>query len=213
MRERIRVMIAGCHPVVRHGLSMIIGVQGDMKMVAEVASDEECVQRVRELRPDVVIVDPEMPNRDWLAIIREISVEQPGTRFLVLAGARDEVQIYSAIKAGASGFLLMEAPTHQIVNAIRSVHFGITVLDPSVTEQILGNGKSSNGQFPKVQELTARELDVLRLITKGLLNKEIARELDLTEQTVMTHVRNILRKLALANRTQAALYARDHGLS
>jgi DNA-binding NarL/FixJ family response regulator len=208
MAERIRVLIADDHPVVREGLTFLLGAQEDIEVVAAAADGEECVREARALRPDVLVVDLRMPNKNGLAAIREILSEQPDARVIVLTGFEDEQEVHAALCAGAVGFLLKGASTHQLLDAIRSVYHGASVLEPALAEKMLG----ANGQGRLVEPLSPRERDVLGLIAQGRQNKEIARQLGIAEQTVLTHVRSIFRKLRLGNRTEAALYAREHGL-
>lgn len=210
--ERIRVLIADDHPIFREGMAAILDAQEDMVLVAAASDGEECVQKTREFRPEVIVVDLNMPVKDGLTAIREIAQELPDARLLVLTGSAFDEQVYSAIRAGALGFLLKDAATDQLVDGIRSVYHGTLVLHPAIAHRLLRGSEGSGPAGPLAGCLTARELDVVRLIAQGLLNKEIAKNLNLTEQTVLTHVRNIFRKLHVANRTQAAIFAREHGL-
>lgn len=203
MTEKIRVMIADDHPLVRAGLTAILGAEEDMVLVGEAADGEECVDKARALRPDVVVVDLNMPKKDGLSAIREIVEEQPDVRLLVLTGLVDDDLVQGAVQAGALGFILKDGDIHQLIDAIRAVYHGTTVLPHGTLRRILGEHR-----HPRVAEkLTPREQEVLRLIAVGLQNKEIARRLNIAEPTALSHVRNIFRKLQLGNRTEAALYA------
>lgn len=211
MSDRIRVLIADDHPVVRQGLALMLAAEAGIEVVGEAADGAEAVAKALELLPDVVLMDLKMPVKDGVAAIREIGQAQPAVKSLVLAGSATDEEVLGAIRAGARGFLLKDAAPDQVSEAIRAVHRGTTVLDAALSRRLYEE-KAARGGATSVETLTPRELDVLRQLARGLSNREIAANLSLTEHTVMTHVRNVLRKLHLANRTQAALYARDHGI-
>lgn len=213
MGQTIRVLVVDDHPVVRQGLAIMLSAQQDIALVGEAADGEEAVQKTRDLRPDVVVMDLKMPVKDGLTAIREIAHEQPTVKVLALAGIADERQACAVIRAGAHGLLLKEGASDQLIEAIRAVYQGTSVLHPTMAQNLAQEIERPRHLSVAPEPLTPRELDILGLIAQGSSNKEIARQLYLTPQTVMTHVRNILGKLHLANRTQAALYARDHGLT
>ncbi|MDA8216613.1 MAG: response regulator transcription factor [Dehalococcoidales bacterium] len=213
MGATIRVLIADDHPIVRQGLAAILASEKDLELVGEAADGEEAVARALALRPDVVVVDLRMPLMDGLSATREIVGGLPGIKVLILAALATGEQVLAAVRSGASGFLLKDVAASQLIDSIRAVRSGARVLDASVTQDLLEkieHPRSLGGATPN--ELTARELDVLRLLAQGMSNQEMAQALHLTQNTVMTHVRNILHKLRLENRTRAALYARDKGL-
>ncbi len=213
MGEKIHILIADDHPVVREGLATLFGAYDDMELVAEASNGQEAVDKAREVSPDVIIIDLKMPGMDGLVALREISRERTNARLIVLAGYADDEQIAAALASGAHGFLLKDAAPDQLVEAVRAVHKGSNVLHPGLARRLAIHQTHMGEDLSLVEPLTARELDVLRLLAHGMSNREIARELYLTHHTVMTHVRNILHKLNLPNRTKAAIYACEHGLS
>jgi len=212
MAEPIRVLIADDHPVVRQGLGVVLAAQPDMELVAEAADGEEAVRKAQETQPDVIIMDLQMPVKDGLTAIREIDEAHLAARILVLTSFAEDDNVFAAVKAGAVGFLLKDSPPKQLLEAIRTVHRGESALHPAIARQLLQEIKRPS-RLPLAEEpLTPRELDVLQCLARGLSNREIADELTVSVRTVTTHVRNILDKLHLANRTQAALYAVEQGI-
>jgi len=212
MTEPIRVLIADDHPIVRQGLRVLLAAQPDMELVAEATNGEEAVRQAREMQPDVIIMDLQMPVKDGLTAIKEIDRARLAAQILVLTSFPDDDNVFAAIKAGAVGFLLKDSPPEHLLEAIRTVYRGESVLHPTIARKLIQEIKRPS-RFPLTEEpLTPRELDVLQCLTKGLSNREIANELVISIRTVTTHVRNILDKLHLANRTQAALYAVERGI-
>jgi NarL family two-component system response regulator LiaR len=205
MTERITVVIADDHPVVRQGLRTFLDLQEDVEVVAEASDGEEAVARAVEFVPDVVVLDLVMPKMDGIEAIRGIRDASPSTRVLVLTSFLDDEKVLPAVKAGAAGYLLKDAEPGELANAIRTVTRGEALLHPTVAAKVVQE-LASRDRSP-VAELTDRELEVLRLLARGLANKAIALELHVSEKTVKTHVSNILAKLHLADRTQAALFA------
>jgi NarL family two-component system response regulator LiaR len=205
MTERITVVIADDHPVVRQGLRTFLDLQEDLEVVAEASDGEEAVARAVEYVPDVVVLDLVMPKMDGIEAIRGIRDASPSTRVLVLTSFIDDEKVLPAVKAGAAGYLLKDAEPGELANAIRTVTRGEALLHPTVAAKVVQE-LASRDRSP-VAELTDRELEVLRLLARGLANKAIALELHVSEKTVKTHVSNILAKLHLADRTQAALFA------
>lgn len=204
--EKISVLIADDHPVVRQGLRTFLELLPDVELVGEATDGEEAVSKVQELLPDVVLMDLVMPQLDGIEAIRRIRTVSPSTQVLVLTSFADDEKVLSAVKAGAAGYLLKDVQPQELAEAVRAVNRGEAQLHPTVAAKLMQ--EISQGGRPAEQELlTGRELEVLRLIARGLSNKLIARELVLSEKTVKTHVSNILSKLHLADRTQAALYA------
>jgi DNA-binding NarL/FixJ family response regulator len=207
----IKVLIADDHHVVRRGLMFFLKTQKDIQIIGEAANGEEAVKLVSELRPDVVIMDLVMPVMDGIEATKKIKETSPNTKILILTSFADQDHVIPAIRAGASGYQLKDIEPDQLVEAIKSVHRGESQLHPKVTSHVMthlyqGEKKEEN----LVEELTKREREVLAEIAKGKSNKEIAASLMITEKTVKTHVSNILAKLNLADRTQAALYAVKH---
>ncbi len=207
MADAIRVLIVDDHAVVRQGLRAFLQTQDDLDVVGEAADGEEAVRRVRELVPEVVLMDLVMPKLDGIAAIREMRLLSPSTKVIVLTSFADDEKVFAAVKAGAAGYLLKDVQPQELGEAIRTVYRGEAQLHPTVAAKLMQEVAESGRQRPALDSLTNREMDVLRLIARGMSNKEIARELGVAEKTVKTHVSNILQKLHLADRTQAALYA------
>jgi DNA-binding NarL/FixJ family response regulator len=204
----IRVLIADDHAVVREGLRAFLALQDDVEVVAEAADGEEAVAAVERLTPDVALVDLVMPRVDGIEAIRRMRALKPETRVIVLTSFVDEDKMLPAVRAGAAGYLLKDVQPQELVGAIRTVHGGGTLLHPTVVEELVREVSRAPADNP----LTEREREVLALIARGRANKAIAFELGVAEKTVKTHVSNILAKLNLTDRTQAALYAVREGL-
>ena len=204
--EWIAVLIADDHPVVRQGLQTFLGLQPDLDVVGAAEDGEDAVRLVEELLPDVVLMDVVMPKLDGIEAIRRIRALSPSTRVIVLTSYADDDKVFPAVKAGAAGYLLKDVRPEELANAVRVVHRGEALLHPAVAAKLVQEVAEGGRHGPSAL-LTERELEVLRLVARGLPNKLIARELVLSEKTVKTHVSNILAKLHLAGRTQAALYA------
>lgn len=212
MTDPIRILIADDHPVVRQGLGVVLAAQPDMELVAEATDGDEAVRLAQELRPDIIIMDLQMPGKDGLTAIKELNQVYPTAHILVLTSFPDDDNVFSAIKDGAMGFLLKDSSPDHLLEAIRNVYRGESALHPSVARKLMQEIKRPSVLPPAPEPLTPREVEVLQCLARGLSNREIANELSVSVRTVTTHVRNILDKLHLANRTQAALYAHDHGL-
>jgi NarL family two-component system response regulator LiaR len=212
MPQPIRILITDDHAIVREGLRALIGVKPDMELAGEAADGEEAVVKARSLRPDVILMDLVMPRKSGIEAIGEIKRENPGARILVLTSFAEDDQVLSAIKAGALGYLLKDSSPQELVEAIRCVYRGESSLHPAVARKlILGFGHQRNAK-PDVVALTEREMEVLKLVARGLSNQAVAEQLHIGEGTVRFHVSNILSKLQLENRTQAVLYALREGL-
>ena len=208
----IRVLIADDHAVVREGLRAFLALQDDVEVVGEAADGEEAVQAVVRLEPDVALVDLVMPRVDGIEAIGRIRAERPQTRVIVLTSFVDEDKMLPAVRAGAVGYLLKDVAPQDLVSAIRTVHGGGTLLHPTVVEELVREVSRDGAARRRPTRSTAREREVLALIARGRANKAIAFELGVAEKTVKTHVSNILGKLGLTDRTQAALYAVREGL-
>jgi NarL family two-component system response regulator LiaR len=204
MTDRITVLIGDDHPVVRQGLRTFLEVQDDLELAGEASDGAEAVELARQSLPDVVLMDLVMPGVDGIEATRQIRDLSPSTKVIVLTSFDDDERVFLAIKAGAAGYLMKDVPPAELAEAVRRVHRGEALVAPSVAAKLM---REVAGREPAGADLTERELDVLRLIAGGLSNKLIARELIVSEKTVKTHVSNILAKLHLADRTQAALYA------
>jgi DNA-binding NarL/FixJ family response regulator len=210
----IRVLIADDHPVVRQGLRTFLDLQDDIEIVGEAADGAEAVTLVASLAPDVLLLDLKMPVMDGLGTLHELVERGLRPRVLVLTSVSDRGDVAPAMRSGASGFLYKDVDPAALVQAIRSVHGGQVLLAPEAAEAMLAGPPSEEGAgAPPIAVLTEREREVLALIASGRSNREIARELVVAEKTVKTHVSNVLMKLGVQDRTQAALYAVRHGLA
>jgi NarL family two-component system response regulator LiaR len=209
----IRVLIADDHPVVRRGLSSLITINAGMELVGEAADGFEVVEMARLLQPDVILLDLMMPRKDGLEAIKEIKQDNPQARILVVTSFAEDDKVFPAIKAGALGYLLKDAPPEMLLRAIHDVHQGQSSLHPTIARKLIRELNQPSNLPPTEEPLTRREVEVLRLVARGLSNQEIAEDLAVSEGTVRIHVSNILTKLHLANRTQAALYALQEGLA
>jgi len=212
MAELIRVLIVDDHPIVRQGLEAVLSMQPDIEIVGEAADGEEAIRKTLETRPDVVAMDLKMPRKDGVTAIGEISAALPDVRILVLTSFEDDESVFAAIKAGALGFVLKDSATDQLLHAIRAVYQGESVLHPVIARKVLQEIKRPSSPTSAGDSLTPREIEVLEHLAEGRSNREIAAELGINVRTVATHVRSILDKLHLANRTQAALYASQRGI-
>ena len=204
--ERIGVLIADDHPVVRQGLRTFLELQEDVDVVGEACDGEEAVELAARLLPDVVLMDLVMPRTDGIEATRRIRAASPSTQVIVLTSFAEDEKVFPAVKAGAAGYLLKDVQPRELGEAIRAVRRGEALLHPAVAAKLM-HEVAEGGREEAPGLLTARELEVLRLLARGLSNKAIAAELVVSEKTVKTHVSNILAKLHLADRTQAALYA------
>jgi two-component system, NarL family, response regulator LiaR len=217
----IRVAIADDHAVVRQGLRTFLELQDGMDVVGEAADGEEAVALVERAAPDVVLLDLVMPRVDGLEAIRRIRERAPATRILVLTSFADDHTVLPAVRAGAAGYLLKDVQPPELADAIRTVHAGEALLAPTVATMLVeqlaaedgaGGGAAGDGAGAG-HPLTPRELEVLAELARGRANKAIAFDLGVSERTVKTHVSNILGKLGFSDRTQAAVYAVEHGLA
>lgn len=210
----IRVLLTDDHAIVRKGVRALLATERDIQVVGEACDGEEAVAQAEALRPDVILMDLVMPKLDGIEAIRQIMVKLPSTRILVLTSFAADEKVFPAIKAGALGYLLKDSGPEELVGAIRQVHQGEPSLEPSIARKVLLElSHPATQKSLTVDPLTERELDILRLVAQGCSNKEIALKLSLSELTVRTHVSNILGKLHLASRTQAALYALQKGIT
>jgi DNA-binding NarL/FixJ family response regulator len=208
---RIRVLVADDHGVVRRGLRGFFELLDDIDVVGEAEDGRSAVDLVDRLLPDVVLMDLLMPGMDGIAATSEIKSRHPEVEVVALTSFIEEERVTAALEAGATGYLLKDADADDVAVAVRRAHAGEVHLDPQVTRLLASRIRARRDPaIPDHEPLTEREIEVLRLVAKGHANKEIAAQLDITERTARTHVSNILGKLDLASRTQAALWAIEH---
>lgn len=213
MNTPIRVLMADDHALVRMGVRMLLNTEPDIEVIAEATTGEEAVQAAHTHNPDVILLDLVMPPLDGIEAIAAIMAQEPAARILVLTSFATDDKVFPAIKAGAVGYLLKNSDPEDLIRAIRQAHAGESSLHPAIARRVLEELARPSKQQPTSDPLTARELEVLRLVARGLNNNEIAQTLVISEPTTRTHVSNILSKLQLASRTQAALYALKEGLA
>jgi DNA-binding NarL/FixJ family response regulator len=210
----IRVVIADDQNLVRHGLQMILDSEADIEVVGEATNGHEAVATVLRLRPDVVLMDIRMPEFDGIEATRRLTVNgDQHTRVLILTTFDLDEYVFDALRAGASGFLLKDAPSAQLTSAVRMIAAGDALLAPSITRRLIEEFSDPGpAPPPGLAEMTPRELDVLRLVARGLSNAEIAAELIIGESNVKTHVTRVLMKLSLRDRVQAVVLAYETGI-
>ena len=213
MNKPIRVLIADDHAIVRKGIRALLSTVPGIEVVGEASDGNEAIAEAHRLLPEVILMDLVMPDLDGIAAIREITAHLPQVCILVLTSFASDDKLLPAIKAGALGYLLKDSGPGELVQAIYQVYRGESSLHPLVARRLLQELSPAHKQPPIVDSLTEREVEVLRLVAQGHSNQEIAEALTISEATVRTHVSNILSKLHLASRTQAALYALREGLA
>lgn len=210
MADTIRVLLVDDHQVVRRGLRTFLEIQDDMEVVGEASDGAEGVARAEELRPDVVLMDIKMPGTDGIEALRRLRELENPAKVLIVTSFTEQRTVVPALRAGASGYVYKDVDPDALAGAIRSVYAGHVLLQPEVAGALLAQDDRGSGTG-RGSTLTEREREVLGLIADGRSNREIARALVLSEKTVKTHVSNILMKLDLSDRTQAALWAVRHG--
>ena len=213
MTENIRILIADDHAIVREGQRALIDTEPGLELVGEAADGLEAVEMARSLEPDVIMIDLIMPRMGGIEAIEQIKSQNSEVGILVLTSFAEDEKVYSAIKAGALGYRLKDASPQELLTAIREVYRGEPSMDPAIAQKLMRELQRSSHLPPTEEPLTEREVDVLKLVAQGKPNQEIAETLVISERTARTHVSNILNKLHLANRTQAALYALREGLA
>jgi two-component system NarL family response regulator len=210
--EPIRVLVADDHVLFRRGLEMVLQQEGGIDVVGEAGDGLEAVMRAAELLPDVILMDVRMPRSSGIEACLSIKERVPSSKIVMLTISDEETDLFEAIRAGANGYLLKDVPGEEIAAGIRAVHNGQSLISPSMASKLLAEfaqmspreGETPNPQAP---QLTPREVEVLRLVARGLANREIGAQLFISENTVKNHVRNILEKLQLHTRMEAAMYA------
>jgi two-component system, NarL family, response regulator LiaR len=211
------VVIVDDHDLFRTGLSSLLASGGDVEVVAQASGGRNGVRLARELRPDVILMDLQMPDLDGMQATRMIIEHDPGARVVVLTVASDETAIAGAIRAGACGYLLKDSPIDEVLSAVTAAAGGSAWLSPRAAEALLHRIRREDAEPVSdqsgLEELTARELEVLRLLARGQENSEIAAELGISSPTVKNHVSSILAKLGVSNRVQAAVFAAQHRLA
>jgi NarL family two-component system response regulator LiaR len=213
MTPSIRVLLVDDHAILRKGIRALLSTEPDIEVVGEAGDGQEALIQAETLQPDVVLMDLVMPSMDGIEATRQVTARQRGVRVLVLTSFVADDKVFPAIKAGALGYILKDTSPDDLVRAIRQVYRGEPTLEPEIARKVLFELAHPPKQPPTPDPLTSRELEVLRLIAQGKSNREIAEDLVLAEMTVRTHVSNILGKLHVASRTQAALYALKEGLA
>jgi DNA-binding NarL/FixJ family response regulator len=218
----VRVLVVDDQALMRDGIASLLSLERGITVVGTAANGEEAVRQVAELQPDVVLMDVRMPVMDGVAASAHIRRDSADMPILMLTTFDDDALVLAALQAGANGYLLKDLPPADLAQAIRSASHGIYQLDPTIAAKLIAARVQRTTAPPappaalpgrRVEELTERERDVLRLVSTGATNREIADQLFIGEATVKSHISNILGRLGLRDRTQAAMYARDHGLS
>jgi NarL family two-component system response regulator LiaR len=212
-QETIRVLIADDHAIVRKGICALLATEPEIEVVGEAEDGRQAIAYTQRLAPDVVLMDLVMPGLDGLEATRQIVAHQPRARILVLTSFAGDDKVFPAIKAGAQGYLLKDSGPEELVQAIQQVFDGESSLHPSIARKLLRELADPTPREPEVDALTEREIEVLQLVAEGHSNRQISEQLTISEATVRTHVSNILAKLNLGSRTQAALYALRTGIA
>lgn len=213
MSDPIRVLIADDHQLVRQGMAALLSVKPEFEILGQARDGVESVELATSLNPDIILMDLQMPHKDGIEATREIKEDNPEARILIITSFAEDENVYLAIKAGALGYLLKDSSPEELMQAIHDVCEGRLSLHSNIALKLIEELNRPTDLQPTDDPLTERESEVLKLVAKGRTNQEIAEELVLSDRTVGAHVSNILSKLHLANRTQAALYALRTGLS
>ena len=209
----IKVFLLDDHEIVRRGIKELLESQGDIVVVGESGSAVEAASRIPALRPDVAILDGRLPDGTGIDVCREVRSVDPGIHALILTSYDDDEALFSAIMAGAAGYVLKQVRGHDLIDTVRRVAAGQSMLDPAVTAQVLERVRSGPQVDPSIQQLTPQEQRILELIGQGMTNREIGATLFLAEKTVKNYVSSMLAKLGLSSRTQAAIFATKHSRS
>lgn len=214
-KDKITVLLADDHTVLRQGMAQVLDTQSDMQVVAQADDGEEAVRLVRQHRPDIVLMDINMPGMDGVEAARRITAEWQETGVIILTMYRRDDYVFEAIKAGANGYLLKEVELDELLSAVRSVARGEAVIDSAIASRVLAEFRRPRQAEEEEEEpdLAERDVEILRLLAQGLSNQEIADQLTIAEKTVRNRLTGIFRRLHLENRTQAALYALREGIA
>ena len=210
--EEIRILIVDDHPVVREGIGSMLKKEPDFKMVGEASNGLEAIEKARELLPDVVLMDLRMPEMDGVEAISRIKAEKPEVKFIILTTYSDDEYIFKGIAAGARAYLLKDAPRDELFKAIRMVSRGESLIQPVIASRVLDKLAELSRKTPAGEILSEREIEVLRLMSGGESNKDIADQLSITQSTVKTHITSIFQKLNVTTRTEAVTNALKKGI-
>lgn len=213
--DKIKVLIADDHSMVRQGLKQILELENDLIVIAQASNGEEAIKLAREQKPDVILMDINMPGTNGLQAIKELKQDKHPSKIIVLTIHEDRQYLFKTIQMGAEGYVLKDAEPSVLIDAIRSVYSGESYIQSNMTKELVKEfNRITLREKDKNDEsnLTSREIEVLELIAEGMINKEIAKQLYISEKTVKNHVSNIFRKLNVADRTQAAIYAFKHNI-
>jgi NarL family two-component system response regulator LiaR len=210
---KIRIMIVDDHAVVRKGIRALLATEEDLEVIGEAIDGEQAISQFEELDPDLLLLDLIMPKVNGIEVIKRIKGDHPDSKILVLTSFAADDQVFPAIKAGALGYLLKDTEPEDLIRSIREVYRGESSLSPTIARKVLNEVFQPAEKKLSPDPLTKREVDVLQVLAKGKSNRDIAEELSISETTVRTHVSNILGKLHLASRTEAALYALKEGVA
>jgi NarL family two-component system response regulator LiaR len=213
MSESIRVLIADDHQLVRQGLAALLAVKPGFEVIGQAENGAEAVKLANSLNPDIILMDLLMPGKNGIEATHEIKAENPDAHILIITSFAEDENVYQAIKAGALGYLLKDSSPQELMQAIDDVCHGRMSLHPNIAMKLIEELNKPTEKQKTIDPLTEREVEVLKLVAKGHSNQEIAEKLVVSERTVGAHVSNILSKLHLANRTQAALYALRKGFT
>lgn len=210
--EPIKILIADDHPYVREGLLSMLKREHDFLVVGEAVNGLEAVSKAKEFKPDVILMDLRMPEMDGVEAMNQIRETNPDVKFVILTTYSDDEYIFRGIEAGARAYLLKDAPRDDLFKAIRAIYSGESLIQPVVASKVLNRLTELSRRAPSTEELSSRELDVLRLMAKGAANKEIGAELSISQSTVKTHISNIFQKLGVNDRTGAVTEALKKGI-